>query len=61
MSEKPRVQVVIGKCLVCGGRTESADPDGLKGLTCARGHKPVPYEPVDAYYEDEAATWEESA
>jgi hypothetical protein len=52
-----RIQVVIGRCPVCDGRTESAD--GLENIMCGRGHEPVQYVPADAYYEEASETWKE--
>jgi hypothetical protein len=55
-----RVQVAIGRCPVCGGRAQSAEENGLDSFWCGRGHEPTRYIPEDAYYMDEADTWDDS-
>lgn len=52
-----KVQVVIGRCPICGSTTESADDDGLESRRCAAGHEESRYVPADVYYEEESETW----
>lgn len=55
-----RVQVVIGRCPVCGLRMQSAEENGLDSFWCSAGHERTRFAPEDAYYMDAADTWDDS-